>query len=61
MTFILKCKDVSQLTIGKSLKRMEFETKIIHGKTRYHVVIADYDRQRRERESLVSNKDELPF
>jgi len=54
-------KGFSNVDIGKSLKRMEFENKIIRGKTRYHVVIADYDRQRRERASLVSNEDELPF
>ena len=39
----------SAVAIGKAMKAMGFEVRKIRGTYKYRVVLADYDRQRRER------------
>lgn len=43
--------------IGRAMKRLGFQSKILKGKTRYRLVIADYDRQRRDRADIDSDDD----
>ena len=49
------------VAIGRAMKNMGFESKKIHGTYKYNVVLADYDRQKRERIDDAIPEDEKPF
>jgi hypothetical protein len=49
------------VAIGRAMKNMGFESKKIRGTFRYNVVIADYDRQKRERIEDATDESEKPF
>ena len=43
------------------LKKMGFDSRKINGTYKYNVVLADYDRQKRERIDDAIPEDEKPF
>ena len=49
------------VTIGRAMKNMGFESKKVRGTFKYNVVLADYDRQKRERIDDAVPEDEKPF
>ena len=49
------------VAIGRAMKNMGFESKKIRGTFKYNVVLADYDRQKRERIDDAIPEDEKPF
>lgn len=49
------------VAIGRAMKNMGFESKKIRGTFKYSVVLADYDRQKRERIDDAIPEDEKPF
>ena len=44
-------KPFSAVEIGKAMHRLKFDKKTINGKTKYHVVLIDYDARKRENEA----------
>ena len=49
------------VAIGRAMKNMGFKSKKIRGTFKYNVVLADYDRQKRERIDDAIPEDEKPF
>ena len=49
------------VNVGKSMKHLGFSSFLSKGKRRYLVVIADYDRQKRERATEGADNDDRPF
>lgn len=49
------------VAIGRAMKNMGFESKKIRGTFKYNVVLADYDRQKRERIDDAIPENEKPF
>lgn len=49
------------VAIGRAMKNMGFESKKIRGTFKYNAVLADYDRQKRERIDDAIPEDEKPF
>lgn len=47
--------------IGRAMKNMGFESKKVRGTYKYIAIIADYDRQRRERIEDATDENEKPF
>lgn len=49
------------VAIGRAMKKMGFDSRKINGTYKYNVVLADYDRQKRERIDDAIPEDEKPF
>ncbi len=49
------------VTIGRAMKNMGFESRKIRGAYKYNVILADYDRQKRERIEDATDESEKPF
>lgn len=49
------------VAIGRAMKNMGFESKKVRGTFKYNVVLADFDRQKRERIDDAIPEDEKPF
>ena len=54
-------RQFNAVEIGKAMKRLEFECKIKDGKKRYKLIIAEYERQKRERVSFAQDIDNQSF
>lgn len=54
-------RQFTAIAIGKSMKNMGFESKKVRGTYKYIVVLADYDRQKRERIEDAYDEDGIPF
>lgn len=49
------------VAIGRAMKKMGFDSRKINGTYKYNVVLADYDRQKRERIEDATDESEKPF
>ena len=49
------------MAIGKAMSNMGFVSKKVRGTYKYNVVLADYDRQQRERKQDAIEDDAMPF
>jgi predicted P-loop ATPase len=49
------------VAIGRAMKKMGFDSRKINGTYKYNVVLADYDRQKRERIEDAIDESEKPF
>lgn len=54
-------RSFTTVAIGRAMKNMGFESKKVRGTFKYNVILADYERQKRERIEDATPENERPF